>query len=192
MGTRELTQNRLRQLVSYDPSTGDIRWLHDGHLRKAGDLAGWTSKGYRSVRIDGRTYMHHRLAWLYVYGRFSNVEIDHIDMNKSNNEICNLREATKSDNKGNTRPSRANKTGVKGVHFHTESGKYRAAIKRGGKLFSIGRFSSIDEAKKAYDAASIAIFKEFSAASAMPNGPRCAVLKAIRARIAALETEEGE
>lgn len=100
-----LTPERLRCLLSYDQGTGLFTWLIDrGNGACAGQRAGTVDRnsGYVLVQIDGRQYRAHRLAWLYVHGRWPRPLIDHIDRNRANNRISNLREATSAINNSNT------------------------------------------------------------------------------------------
>src|SRR5690606_8595946 len=93
-----LTQKRLRELVSYCPDTGIF---HDSISGK--QISGYDSKGYRRLWLDGRNYMMHRLAWLYVYGRWPRAMIDHINGDPRDNRIVNLRDVTNAVNQQNQR-----------------------------------------------------------------------------------------
>lgn len=87
-----LNQSRLQLLLRYDPLTGHFCWRHSGgghHMdRPAGSLA---ARVYRAIKIDGRDYLAHRLAWLYVHGQFPPGDIDHINMDRSDNRIMLIR-----------------------------------------------------------------------------------------------------
>lgn len=94
-----LTQDRLRELLHYDPDTGVFTNIKPRHRVKVGDIAGSNSgKGYLQIQIDQKRYSAHRLAWLYTYGRFPEEFIDHINGNPSDNRIVNLREVTQREN----------------------------------------------------------------------------------------------
>ena len=87
----QLTQERLKELYSYNPETGEFTHLLSWGKRKRGDVAGYVhpTKRYRYIRIEGKSYFAHRLAWLYVYGKWPEDQIDHIDGVRDNNRIAN-------------------------------------------------------------------------------------------------------
>ena len=94
-----LTQEYLKSILDYDLDTGIFTWkINKAKRTKIGDIAGWSYNGYREIEINDKKYKAHRLAWLYVYGEMPNKLIDHIDGNRSNNKISNLREATLDGN----------------------------------------------------------------------------------------------
>ena len=150
--------DRLRELLSYDPATGVFIWRASTSNRvKIGDIAECRDRaGYVVIRIDGVLYRAHRLAWLYYYGVEPTVFIDHIDMDKSNNRIANLRLATKSQNQANIKARKDNALGVKGVYF--ERNKYQVKIRRQ----HIGRFELLADAIAAYAAAAKQEFGAFA------------------------------
>ena len=98
-----LTHDRLSSLLEYNAESGAFRWLKKPHKRNhniVGDIAGYNQKGgYIIIQIDKQRYFAHRVAWFYVYGVWPTDEIDHINGDKLNNSIENLREATASENK---------------------------------------------------------------------------------------------
>ena len=156
-----LTQERLKQLLEYDPNSG--KFWH--RTVKAGseqtfEAGGLQKQGYRCIKVDGRTYYAQRLAFLYVNGAWPKKHVDHRDMNKDNNAWANLREATRSQNCGNRTAHRNNKLGVKGVH--KRGGKYLASINVGHKVKHLGSFSTIEEASAAYANAACKYFGEFA------------------------------
>lgn len=126
-----LTQARLKQVVHYDLNTGLMTWLikaRGAHNREIGQRAGWQEKrGVWRVAIDGRQYLVHQLAWLYVTGEWT-PRIDHEDLDPSNNRWLNLRKATQSQNLANRGPTKANKSGLKGVSWCERDGKWQAKI----------------------------------------------------------------
>ena len=145
-----VSAERLRELFNYDPATGVFtRKVSAGGVR-AGTIAGCkNADGYLVIRVDGALYYAHRLAWVYVHGT-APVHIDHVDTDKSNNRISNLREATPLQNNWNVGRNRRNTSGYKGVSFHRQSGKWVARIKLSGKYASLGLFSTPQEAHAAY------------------------------------------
>lgn len=151
MATPTITQSELRRLLSYDPETGVFTWRRKMSSRALeGDVAGGAfARGYHGIRIYGRRYYAHRLAWLYVYGVWPSTQIDHIDRNPSNNCIANLRLATPSENSQNTRTPRDNQSGFKGVHWDKSRGKWLAFINLDKQFLNVGRFDCIAEAIRA-------------------------------------------
>jgi hypothetical protein len=132
-----------------------------------GVRAGHRSKfnGYRKVSIDGHDYPEHRLAWLYITGRWPMVDIDHINMIKDDNRFCNLREATRSQNKMNTLARADNKHGLKGVWFNKRAGKWATRITVNGKSYGLGRYDTPQEASLVYRAVSRIAFGQYAPAS---------------------------
>ena len=107
-----------RLWLNYDPDTGVFVWKAAFGKAKIGAVAGTPSaKGYLVIGVQGRRFLAHRLAWMFVFGAMPNGQLDHIDGNPANNRIANLREATNSQNHGNRGPSRASTSGVKGVYW---------------------------------------------------------------------------
>jgi len=133
-----LTVSRARELLSYDKSTGELRWLVSrSGAPRAGQIAGWLSpiRGnfYRYVMIDKQSYSAHRLAWLIVTGEWPEAEIDHINGDGADNRWSNLRQVSSSENRRNQRRRVTNKTGVIGVHWCKSSRVWRASIKPSGE-----------------------------------------------------------
>jgi len=115
----KLTYDRLKEVLFYDQNTGIFLWKYSKQSRFVGEIAGSkNNKGYRSISIDGVLYKEHRLAWFYVYGKWPENEIDHINRIKIDNKISNLREVTKSQNRQNINVKKNNKSGCRGVSWH--------------------------------------------------------------------------
>ena len=149
----DLTAERLRELLHYDSDTGVFRWATSrGRKYCGGEVAGSPcGKGYLQIRVDNRLYKAHRLAWLHVKGAWPSNQIDHIDGNKSNNAIANLREANHSQNGQNKRRVRPDsKSGIMGVTWVQSREKWRAYIRIEGKLKQLGYFDSKERAGAAY------------------------------------------
>jgi len=129
----------------------------------AGAIAGWLGrKGYRYIRIDGKTYFAHRLAILYISNNFPVDQVDHIDTDKQNNKISNLRYANNGQNKMNSNKYKNNTSGFKGVNYHKRVCKFISRIQHGKNRISLGCFDTAEEAYAAYCAASKKFHKEFA------------------------------
>ena len=135
--------DRIRELFCYDSESGSITWAARRCGVKSGCEAGTKHLGYRRVRVDSILILAHRLAWAIHYGRWPSEEIDHINQNKSDNRICNLREATHSNNMVN-RNFPKGKSGVTGVSKH--KGGWQATIRVNGKGVHLGLFKTIEDA----------------------------------------------
>jgi hypothetical protein len=143
---------RLRQLLDYDPETGVFRWKQFRRgVAKQGSIAGYTTKkGYRKISVDGIDYTEHRLAWKIFYNFDPTDQIDHIDRNRQNNKISNLRLATNQQNCMNTGIKKNNTSGVTGVYFYKKQQKWVARIGFNYKKINLGSFDTIEEATLAY------------------------------------------
>jgi hypothetical protein len=165
-----VTADEVRRLLRYEPQTGDFFWLVDRNNQfvGAGSIAGcnWASgptrRLYRVIRINGKGYLAHRLAWLYVHGRWPKENIDHIDSDGLNNRLSNLREATRMQNTRNARLKRSNTSGYKGVSFRKDSGKWMASIHANGRKMYLGKYETPEEAHAAYVAAAHKFHGEFA------------------------------
>lgn len=154
-----LTQEYLKSRLRYDPETGHFTWISE-LARWSGKRAGSSdSAGYIAIEIDGRGYKAHRLAWLYVHGRMPADQLDHINRDKADNRIENLRECTHAENCMNR--VRKRPCGLpSGVH---RSGKrFQALIRVNGVLRSLGCYDTPDEASDVYQKARIEEFGEFA------------------------------
>lgn len=148
-----LTQERLKELLEYDPETGVFVRLVARTNAREGSIAGSThSQGYLTVWIDGKHHKCHRLAWLYVHGRWPASMIDHINGVKTDNRIANLREATRSENIQNRSTAYSNNksSGVLGVYWHEQAGKWQAKITTNGRSRSLGLYHDKGLAEAAY------------------------------------------
>lgn len=149
---RELTRDRLMELLQYDPDTGVFTWAQKRRGVNINSEAGCVHKihGYRSIEIDGKEYKCHRLAWLYMAGVWPVDRVDHINSDRADNRFCNLREATHSQNMMNRGRLPQNKSGLKGVYFNKQSGKWRSEGECGGKRTYLGSFDCPAAAHLAY------------------------------------------
>lgn len=144
-----LTAARLKELIEYDPLTGDFWWrVTVGPMAMAGSRAGTRKKGSRSqIRVDGIIYKSHRLAWLYMTGEWPTHQVDHMDGDPSNNKWDNLRSVTNTINNRNKSLNYKNKTGVAGVCLDPSKRKptWCAYIKDGKKIH-LGAFDNFLDA----------------------------------------------
>ena len=147
-----LSADRLRGMFWYDMDTGIFTWKTKTPTKNfVGMKAGCVGeKGYRCISINRFQYKAHRLAWLYVYGRWPVSQIDHINRDKDDNSISNLQEATMLENSRNKYAPKNNTSGYKGVSWSKQSNKWRVKINNNGKYYCIGYFSNINEAAAAY------------------------------------------
>jgi len=145
-----ITQERLKELLNYDPETGIFVWKTKRGRCPAGAIAGSPNvDGHIKIRIDYNYYLAHRLAWLYVYGEFPASCMDHANRCPSDNKISNLRPATFKENQQNRKINKNNKSGHAGVYFDKFNLKWRAHIAVNSESISLGSFSTKDEAIKA-------------------------------------------
>jgi hypothetical protein len=142
-----LNQEEIRYFFHYRED-GCLLWKERrGRRVHVGDIAGCVgSSGYLQIRLDGKTFQAHRLVWLYHHGYVPENQIDHIDRNKLNNMIDNLREVTRACNARNTSNPSTNTSGVKGVRLYIPTGKWVACVKVSGKLINLGSSKDLLEA----------------------------------------------
>jgi hypothetical protein len=147
-----MNQQTLKQLLHYDSSTGHFTWLVSTAKRiTVGNRAGSShNKGYRVIKIDGKAYKEHRLAWLYIHGVFPNDCLDHINGVRHDNRIDNLREATNAENSQNRSKMKNNASGFIGVVWHKGANKWSSQIYKDGEKNYLGLFSTPESAHEAY------------------------------------------
>jgi hypothetical protein len=138
-----ITQSELKELLHYDPDTGFFTWIVLKSGTKISKIAGGIRPdGYRQICINGKTYLAHRLVWLYVHGEFPKNQIDHINHVKSDNRLVNLRDATSHENCRNQTLHKRNKSGVCGVYIYKPTGKWLASIRVNNKTINLGYFNN--------------------------------------------------
>lgn len=156
----QLTGEYIAKRLDYNPETGVFAWKTPTAKKlKPGDKAGTLHKsGYIKIILDGIPYWAHRLAWLYYYKEWPQGEayqIDHINGDKSDNRITNLRLVTNEKNTRNHVKYAHNTSGVNGVCFNEQSRKWCAQIRVDGKQIHLGYFHFFEDAVKARKAAEI-------------------------------------
>ena len=155
----------LEQLLAYEAHTGDFTWkarplelfkteriCNSWNTKYAGTKVGFVNpRGYVVIKIDGKQYKGHRLAYYLGTGTDpESLTVDHIDpRNKSDNRLCNLRLATHAEQNKNCSERSDNTSGVTGVHWDKQKSKFRSQIRVDGKSISIGYFDNFDEAVRA-------------------------------------------
>lgn len=149
----KLSAELIKTLLDYDADTGVLTWKSGIAGVPSGARAGHeTRRGYIEVKIFGRRYKAHRLAWLHYFGEQPSSDIDHRNGTKSDNRIANLRLCTDQENSHNQhRPQGANP--YLGVSLHRPSGLWQAAIKLNRKQRHLGYFKTPEAARDAYVAA---------------------------------------
>lgn len=152
----------LKSIFSYDPSTGCFINKKDRANLKAGCVAGYTSgNGYRYLSLDGKHYLAHRVALAIVEGEWPRQHVDHINGDRTDNRLCNLRHATRSQNLQNKGVRRDSRSGIKGVAVDPR-GKWRAKIRANNRIYNLGYFASAEEAAEAYRIAAEKLHGEFA------------------------------
>lgn len=157
--------DKVKQLFDYDPKTGVLRWRVSRRGKTTpGQVAGnIQGNGYRYVPFCGRLIGAHRVIWLYVNGVWPTGDIDHINRDRGDNRIENLRDVTRSQNMRNSIRKRTNASPYQGVCFDKASGKWMASITTNYKQMHLGRYDTAEEAHNAYVKASKEIHGAYSA-----------------------------
>ena len=144
----KLTQKELKEILRYNFDTGEFTWLaRIARMIHVGDAAGYVTKcGYSKIKIKGKLYFAHRLAWFYVYGSFPKGHIDHINHNTLDNRIDNLRDVSRRENMSNTLRRKDNKSGFTGVTRNKKRNKWIVQIKVNGHAKYLGSFNYLHDA----------------------------------------------
>lgn len=165
---KNLTLQRVRELLDYDPETGIFkRKISTGSRSQAGMVVGSkpTTVGYGAIHIDGKLYYSHRLAWFYVHGKWPRDQIDHVNMDRIDNRISNLREATRAQNRMNESIKKSNTSGYKGVSWSKEKTRWEARIMKDRKSTVIGYFDDPKDAHEAWKKKAAELHGEFARSS---------------------------
>lgn len=146
-----LTLQRANELLRYDPESGLLTWkLARRNGFALGSLAGCeSSNGYIRLKIDGVQYLAHRVAWFIHHSEWPPGPIDHVDTDRANNSISNLRLCTNSQNQQNQPLRKSNRSGVKGVSWCAPLSRWHVQIRAAGNIHQGGYFINIDDAESA-------------------------------------------
>ena len=152
MRKREFNIAQAKCIIEYDPKTGLLRWKDKGNKKFTDWFPGYQKgNGYKEIDVCGTRILVHRLAWAFVYNEHPVDLIDHINGDRSDNRITNLRSVTDLENNQNiAKPTKVSKTGVRGVHFSSRINRWIAQITVNRKCNHLGCFKSLEEAKEAY------------------------------------------
>ena len=161
LARKPLTAERARELLRYDPETGSFFQPVTGDAIRKNGVARWhNGDGYIRIRLDGRKYLAHRLAWLMINGSWPAERIDHRNGKPSDNRWCNLRAATATTNKYNSIVRRDSSSQLKGASKNRD--RWKATIQVNGKSVHLGLFDTPEEAHAAYCAAAQMYHGEFA------------------------------
>ena len=155
----------IRHLFDYDFETGQLTWKNPLYrtTRKGSRAGTLNSRGYIQVQISGKFYLAHRIVWVYATGFDpGDLEIDHIDCNKSNNQLSNLRLAKRTENARNKKTRKDSASGLKGVYYNKTRNKYVALICVNYKQRNLGYFDTPELAHMAYCKAAAELHGEFA------------------------------
>ena len=152
----EMSAEFLRKHLAYDPTTGNFTRLKGQNV---GKHAGYVNyDGYVLISISNVDYRAHHLAWLHFYGEPAQGFLDHMNGDRGDNRIVNLRSATRDQNNQN----RASTSGFKGVSWSKQKQRWRARIQAGGRRIELGRFATPEAAHAAYAKAAAKLHGEFA------------------------------
>jgi hypothetical protein len=164
-------------MFDYLPESGELVWRERPpsdfaseksckiiNTKNIGKTAGSMNKtlGYRVIRINRVLYYAHRLIWIYHHGDIeSGLEIDHVNGDKADNRIVNLRLASHAQNSRNVSKRSNNSSGHKGVYWHSQAQKFHASIHHNGCNISLGLFETAEDAAAAYARVASKLHGEF-------------------------------
>ncbi len=147
----------LKDRLTYDPDTGLLHWREGHHLAGREAFTYTSTRGYKTTNLTVRGsklgITAHRAAWALHHDRMPNGQIDHINGDRLDNRIVNLREVTNAENAKNSCIGSKNTSGVLGVYRHSQTGKWTAQINAFGKTIGLGCFSEFSDAVIARKAA---------------------------------------
>ena len=149
-----LTHEQLKEYIRYDQVTGVFTRLKSHRTNSIAVIKTCANhgSGYFSIGLFGKMYLAHRLAWCLVHGDWPKEQLDHINRDKIDNRIVNLRDATSAQNIRNVGVRSSNTSGFRGVGYHKESCKWRAQICTNGKRICLGLYRTAEQASEVYEA----------------------------------------
>lgn len=159
-----ISLQEVKELLDYNPLTGLLFWKISPNKKiKVGSLAGGVKKqtGYFQVRLKGVLYPSHRIIWLLFYGSWPTKQIDHINRDKKDNRIENLRECSQQENSRNVK-TKGGVSRYKGVHWDSKKKIWSAGAKMNYKTIYLGYFKDEEDAAKAYDKFAVENYGEFA------------------------------
>jgi hypothetical protein len=162
------TQDEIKEWLSYDAASGHFTWIKkrtNSRVTVGGRAGSLHLTGYVVITLGGRTNAigAHRLAWAYVHGSIPDgMEIDHIDRDRSNNVLSNLRLATPAEQSRNRGAFTTSRSGIKGVNYHQRDKYWRAQICVNRRTIWLGSFKTADEARMAYQEAAARHFGQYA------------------------------
>lgn len=147
-----LLQKDLQSILDYDPLTGVVKWKTVRSNMVKNSIAGSTNnRGYKQISLNSKTYFLHRVIWVLMFGNIpKGFYIDHINGNKTDNRLENLRLATNSQNQQNRPAPKNSSSGYRGVTWHKQAQKWMARICYNKQRKTIGLFDTAENAYKAY------------------------------------------
>lgn len=154
---------KIENEVSYNPEDGSFQWVRPGRGRRKTRVGNLNTDGYVRLRINGINYPAHKAAWYLFYKEWPEREIDHIDRDRSNNRINNLRLATRSQNSQNTTIKKLSTSKYRGVSWDSSRNKWIVSICVEGRTKHLGRYSSEEEASLKFIEAAKVLHGEFFA-----------------------------
>lgn len=151
MSVPAMDQKSLIALFHYNHAVGQFEWRErPNKVRNDGYAGCLDNDGYRVIRVGGKNFKAHRLAWLYVYGGWPKGPLDHINGDRADNRICNLRLASPNENMWNSPKQVNNTSGFKGVTFYPVTRRWQARICVNGKRINLGMYPTAAQAGSAY------------------------------------------
>lgn len=151
MAKTDLTAQRVRELFEYDPNTGEFTHRIARRRVRPGLKAGSSHcAGYIEIGVDCKSYLAHRLAWLYVTGEWPRYMIDHIDGDRSNNRFSNLRDVPEGINRQNLKRARSDKKSCKLLGVFKSKGRWSAGLWLNGRYIHLGTHDTPELAHEAY------------------------------------------
>jgi hypothetical protein len=159
-----ISPENVRELFDYDVCTGFLNWkVKPAKCIVVGDRAGIFKKrhGYRHLRYKYKDFLEHRVIWLWCNGSWPEHQIDHINGNRTDNRISNLRQATNAQNGWNAISKKKN-GGLKGAYFKKQTNRWQSTIRHNGSVHYLGCFLTEEEAHAAYAQAATRLHGEYA------------------------------